>query len=656
MQPPYDYPAFVMQREPNLPFHTPLSSRAHSSIGEISHDVGYKDGLLPHFYNSTSTHCLIVSSNQPSNYLSKHPFSFLLLIMECEDEAINTQEPASAAAAAAAAADPNSAISALIADSLKQQAAQFETIISGLRDQFKELGGSSSRRKSTPNDSTKNTPDTSSKQDRLKQPLPSSAYSTPTSSAKKGPRKSKTPVPKPAKPVTPPVRRRHPLQLLSTDFPNDFKTTKDALFLHIKIMWGLFKANDVPAPIDPSLLKAFYARFSKTEQIEAALLDPASADVVAQNNILTLKSLRGGDGKIGRGMANLDEMYILYIHGILAKVGIRVWGPDLNEAADSLYNSACRLTALNTFRQLMATGAYNYMNVNPDHVNSMSRFISAYNHYVHYWMASKFKSELKPPGRAESESARKLVQKHRERLKQARVRFLDVNRAKYPPRYKALCENVLAHSDDEQEPGKNYLTIKTLAYRSKNASKFFRRLDIEMQKAVQVSGKAVPHLERRLPKVPVPSAFSRAPRDLPIDFYKASWFNNLSSGQKRLIPNANQVAFLPDAAQSLFPSPQTHPDERLSDKAFNGKYLDVYLPAYELCEEDKDAEDSDEGSVAHSVDDHENVKMNEPDESDSDCYDEGDFGDLYDDTDDEAEQGKGKGKGKANAPIDLEDD
>ncbi|EGG01262.1 uncharacterized protein MELLADRAFT_92532 [Melampsora larici-populina 98AG31] len=550
--------------------------------------------------------------------------------MECEEEDPNTQTDPKMQSSASAANNPDPEISALIADSLKQQAAQFEAIIAGLRDQFKDLGGSSSRSKSTPKASTQNvTPDTSSKRDRLSQSTSSqNPYSTPTSSSKKAPRKSKTPVPMPSKPVTPPVRRRHALQLLSGEMPSDFKSTKEALFVHIKVMWGLFKANDVPSPVEPSLLKEFYARFSKPEQIEAVLVDPASVDLVAQNDILTLRSLRSGSGKIGRGMANLDQGYILYIHGVLAKVGIR----------------------------LMATGAYNYMNVNLEHVNSMSRFIAAYNHYVHYWMAGKFKSELKTPGRADSESARKVIQKHRERLKKARVLFLNDHRGKYPPRYKAICENILSHSDDEQEPGKNYLTIKTLEYRSKNASKFMRRLDIEMQKAAQVAGKASPHLERRLPKVPVPSSFTRAPRDLPIDFYKANWFNKLPSGQKRLIPDATQVAFLPDASQSLFPSPQTHPDERLSDKLFTAKYLNVYLPSYELYDEDQVDEESEEGSDVESVVDRENVKMNEPEESDSEFYDEGDFGDLYEDTDEEVDEGKGKGKAKEKETIDIDSD
>ncbi|KAG0151447.1 hypothetical protein CROQUDRAFT_543413 [Cronartium quercuum f. sp. fusiforme G11] len=108
---------------------------------------------------------------------------------------------------------------------------------------------------------------------------------------------------------------------------------------------------------------------------------------------MSLKELRTGGHKIACGLGHIDEILILYISGILAKVGIRAWGPDLNDAPDSLYNSACRITALNIFCQLLAIGTYNYMNVNLKHSNSLSLMTSVYNHYVHFVMAAKYKTE-----------------------------------------------------------------------------------------------------------------------------------------------------------------------------------------------------------------------------------------------------------------------
>jgi hypothetical protein len=54
-----------------------------------------------------------------------------------------------------------------------------------------------------------------------------------------------------------------------------------------------------------------------------------------------------------------------------------------------------------------------------------------------------------------------------------------------------------AHSDDEHDEKANIYKIKTLAYRSKNASKFIRALDIVMKNADPSS-----YRKRRVRKLP----------------------------------------------------------------------------------------------------------------------------------------------------------
>lgn len=186
-------------------------------------------------------------------------------------------------------------------------------------------------------------------------------------------------------------------------------------------MWGLYKPDDVPAPPDESLLKEFYCCFTNEKQIDEYVQDPRSPDIIAQNDILTLRAARAGGCKLGRSMGRLDESYVLYIHAILAKVGIRVWGPDLCAAHDSLYNSACRITALASFRQLCGVGAYDSMNVPLQYVNSLTMLIPTYNHYVHYVLAAKFKTEMKEEGRVRLNNEKKGAQKARERVRYSPV-------------------------------------------------------------------------------------------------------------------------------------------------------------------------------------------------------------------------------------------
>ncbi|KAH9808331.1 hypothetical protein DFH28DRAFT_910343 [Melampsora americana] len=190
-----------------------------------------------------------------------------------------------------------------------------------------------------------------------------------------------------------------------------------------------------------------------------------------------------------------------------------------------------------------------------------------------------------------------------------------------------MCTDVLAHSDDEAVPGKPYRTIKTLPYRSKNVNKFIRRLDVEIKKAALIAGETIRRAERRLPVVPQPSIFTKVPVNQSIDFYNPLWFKSLNPGQRRLIPNSNKVTFLPDASQSLLPKP--HPDELLSDKAFNAKYLDILSEPYRV-DGDSDSEDE---SNTDSSEGSENLDTAEilTDGNESEFYSEGDYGDLYDD-------------------------
>ncbi|KAG0139000.1 hypothetical protein CROQUDRAFT_55381, partial [Cronartium quercuum f. sp. fusiforme G11] len=470
---------------------------------------------------------------------------------------------------------PSDTIAEIVANALKQQASHFEAVIGDLQTQIislsiKKPAGTKEKQRKATSSAHVITHETPGSQTTPRNSKPSSP-----AAASKSPKTPKTPTP---------TRKRHPLQVMVDDTPKDFKSCKEALYVHIKMMWGLYKPSDVPPTPDAALLKEFYTRFNSSEEIESVVNNPASTDLIAQESIMSLKELRTSDRKIARGLGHINEISILYISGILAKVGIRAWGPDLNNAPDSLYNSACRITALNTFHQLLAIGTYNYMNVNLKHANSLSLITSVYNHYVHFVMAAKYKTERNNAGKVKKQCTKKTIQKNRERLRDTRSEFLMRHRAKFPPRYRKVCSDVLAHSDDEYDAEKHVYVIKSLPYRSRNASKFFRRLDVEILKEEELNGKTSRKRIRKLPKTPAVSEFSRAPKNLPIDFYDLNWFKELPPAQKRLMTDTENVAFLPDAAQSLLPT--RHPDEKLGDAKFTAKYLDVFLEAYNLSDDE----------------------------------------------------------------------
>lgn len=122
------------------------------------------------------------------------------------------------------------------------------------------------------------------------------------------------------------------------------------------------------------------------------------------------------------------------------------------------------------------------------------------------------------------------------------------------------------------------------------------------------------------------------------------------------------MAFLPNAAQSLLPV--RHPDEKLGDKVFIGKYHDILMEPYELSEGEDGFDDNNEKSGSDTSIDLQAKSdgVEDDEEEDLDAYSEGNYGDLYEDKVESKEQEytnvgrqekKAGGKGKE---VDRDDD
>ncbi|MBW0522110.1 hypothetical protein O181_061825 [Austropuccinia psidii MF-1] len=255
----------------------------------------------------------------------------------------------------------------------------------------------------------------------------------------------------------------------------------------------------------------------------------------------------------------MQDFYITYVHAMLAKLGIRIWAPDLEEAPGSLYNEACRIVALMTFRQIACSGAYQYMRANLTYCSDLGLLSSAYDHYVHYVLAEKYRKENREKGWNERDVVRKAVQRARQRLRDHRYKFLVMH--KYPKRYQVIASDVNAHSDDEYNAQLGVYVIKTLAYRSERATTFFQRLD------------------RKIKEVDA----------MLVDFYRPEWFNERNHSEKMIAADVGDVAFV--SVKDIPSGSKEHPDERLSDRAFNNKYWHLTIKDYEI--EPDTPEDSD---------------------------------------------------------------
>lgn len=470
--------------------------------------------------------------------------------------------------------------------------------------------------------------------------VPSRAVSEPPPSLSKSKTTSKAAAAAP--PATPPPRRR-PHQVFVSEYPKDFDKTKGAFEIHIRVLWGMLQVKSVLPPADEGSMRFFSASYDDLEAVKKAIDSAATPSIIARSQIQTLRQASMGQIRVARGMITLDTQAILTVHAALSKAGLAVWGPDLTQSHDSLFNAANRYIAISTFREVSSGPCYRYLQVNPKYVDDIGLLTSAYNHYVHYLSAAKFKREVRTPGRlAEAESVKTISQRRR-RLAEACRLFASQNN--FPRRYKLILEQPYAHSDDELDPELKVHVIKTLEYRSANANKFFRRLDAMMDRVAITSGKTTQRQPRLLPMVPVPSKLQTPPTQLPIDYYSAKWYNALTPSQKEKIVKHNQVALLPDAGDSFIPAPNTHPAEKLNGRDFNKKYhLRLTLP-YQINapagDSDSEAEDGPafHNKPLHQVDMSDSIDLQAPSEG-SDAEDRaavnnlffasGDYGQLYD--------------------------
>ncbi|MBW0510958.1 hypothetical protein O181_050673 [Austropuccinia psidii MF-1] len=121
----------------------------------------------------------------------------------------------------------------------------------------------------------------------------------------------------------------------------------------------------------------------------------------------------------------------------------------------------------------------------------------------------------------------------------------------FPKRYLKILLNVDAHSNDEHTPNGKAYFIKPIACKSRNANIFLQRVDKEIEKAERDNGKTSNQCQHLIPDKPATSICNQVPRGLPIDLNNPSRFNSRTDGQKTLTANSFNVAFLPDASESL---------------------------------------------------------------------------------------------------------
>jgi len=165
-----------------------------------------------------------------------------------------------------------------------------------------------------------------------------------------------------------------------------------ALRLHICLLWGLFDLKDIPSLPEEDVLNRFKANFLT----DAALDNFQNRQPIVPISLVKVRTTKSG--KIGAQLGLIEEHIISYIQGCLARFGMTSWRPDLRETAYSLYNSACRIIALDTFRQALISHAYAGVQPKLDYVKDMQLLIKIYDHIVHQFFSQRWRREIQRPG------------------------------------------------------------------------------------------------------------------------------------------------------------------------------------------------------------------------------------------------------------------
>lgn len=94
----------------------------------------------------------------------------------------------------------------------------------------------------------------------------------------------------------------------------------------------------------------------------------------------------------------VEDSILKFVQVLMSNFGITRWCPDFDQTPYSMYNSACRIIALQTFTQAVIGRGYDFIIFNKKYLDDQALLMRLYNHFVHYRMYDAFKKELRNPG------------------------------------------------------------------------------------------------------------------------------------------------------------------------------------------------------------------------------------------------------------------
>ncbi|KAJ6471065.1 hypothetical protein C8R47DRAFT_1077415 [Mycena vitilis] len=394
-----------------------------------------------------------------------------------------------------------------------------------------------------------------------------------------------------AKPNTP--RKVAEYQMLNSDIPIEARAFKHVLQLHIRFLSGILESTRAESAKEADV-KHFCLRtkgFTVTQlrrmgEIGDPIIDPAQVKVG-----VSVEDAIHSRNNIIRAFFQLEESAILHIKCYLAKLGLSVWAVDFTQSPYSMYNTAMRMCAIDTFRFMLGATYYDFLHPDTRYVNDPALMTKIYDHFVHVYLFKKWKLEMRAEGSNKLNAERNKASQARLRLYKRREGYL--KDSKIPKRLQLLFA-AKATSDDESTPQGPCALARP--ERSEDADAIIRALDRLQVEDLLADGKkrAANNCERRR-AAPFGQRnsgyFQEVPKKMPIQYYQPEWFNNRPPQARRKIAPQLTVVF-PPGTRDFF---SRRGDNLLSQAQMTEKFGALVFDAYDLDFGNAEAEASGEG-------------------------------------------------------------
>ncbi|KAF9043558.1 hypothetical protein BDZ89DRAFT_1008945 [Hymenopellis radicata] len=362
---------------------------------------------------------------------------------------------------------------------------------------------------------------------------------TPSNGRKSKRQRSPTPPPSnsdQASQSSPSRKRQHLYHISQDEIPEDARTIKTALELHIRILGVLTDMNALPPAVDDVLQAQFERLFGSENSISLTVHAALKGTNVTAQAVSKIQSVHSNAGTsiIAKNMRRVEEDFLSIIFGTLERCGLQQWAPDIRAGTpNSMYNSLHEHIALSTFKTVTIAHAYIFLKPNPAYLKKHNFLQQLYRNFVFSYLKGKADREARNPGSLA--------------LRMARISQLKSEG--FHSRYLSLMEEIDAHSDDEEADNDEY------------------------------------HIKHKLGRATLLTRIPGLPQNVPLDWFEPDFYNNSLTVRERAQYMDNGVV-LPkrEWCQTL---ENIRMWKNLDDKAFELQFGNDKLALYNLPTEEE---------------------------------------------------------------------